>query len=173
MDRNAICTKTEKGLDELTHRTYKLGFRMRQVLFMVDGSKSAGFITDNLAGDVAAMMAELLAGGFIAISGAAPATAAAPPPRPAAPPAPAAPAAPGAGTTVSREAFERAQSFMVNTARMYGGVFASRLIDRLEACDDAAGLRALTDEWYVAINGSRDGKRDAPDLLRKLRTTLN
>ncbi|MBL8482976.1 MAG: hypothetical protein JNJ60_12330 [Rhodocyclaceae bacterium] len=168
MDRTAICAKTAKGLDELSHRTHKLGFRLRQVLFMLDGNKNAAFLCDNLAGDVDGMLNELLAQGFIEIVGAAAA-------KPAAPvvAAPAPAAAGGAGPALGRDAFERARGFMVNTARSYGGVFASRLIDRLESCEDADALRALADEWFIAINGSREGKRDAPDLMRKLRAALN
>jgi len=100
--------KTEKGREELTSRRYKLGMRHRQALILMDGATAPGEALVKLLGDESTaqrVVDELLADGFIELSGGAgsqakPARPATPverppvvPPRPAVPVAPAAPVA--------------------------------------------------------------------------------
>ena len=48
IDLDEIYEKTEKGIDELTNRTYKLDYRLRLVLIFVDGRKDVGLLLDEI-----------------------------------------------------------------------------------------------------------------------------
>lgn len=72
MDPAGIYAKTDKGLEEMQVRTYKLPLKSRTLLIMVDGKAPASEIIDKgkAAGNTAAYatLAELEAQGFIALA---------------------------------------------------------------------------------------------------------
>lgn len=67
MDRQGIYIKTEKGLEEMKSRKYKLPQAMRSLLIMIDGAMSVGAFLDTgkALGNVEAMLTELEQQGFI------------------------------------------------------------------------------------------------------------
>lgn len=71
MDPQDIYAKTEKGLAEVTLRTYQLPQTMRSLLIMINGTTTAGAFLDRspVLGDVAAMLAGLEQQGFIVKTG--------------------------------------------------------------------------------------------------------
>jgi hypothetical protein len=68
MDADRVYRKTAKGSEEIQRRTYRVAPRLRQVLIMVNGEKSAGELARELAalGDIERYLAELEESGFIA-----------------------------------------------------------------------------------------------------------
>ena len=71
MDASTVAVKTEKGQEEIKNRTYKLSQRMRALLILVDGSRTAGEITQqaDLLGLGPDALADLEREGFIAKKG--------------------------------------------------------------------------------------------------------
>jgi hypothetical protein len=68
MNPNVRFTKTEKGQDEIRHRTHRLNPKLRQMLVRVDGTKRIGELlaaAAGLGGD-AAVLEALVRDGFIA-----------------------------------------------------------------------------------------------------------
>lgn len=68
MDLQAIYIKTEKGLEELATRAYKVPSRVRNLLVMVDGTATGEQIVETTAvlGNSAAFFSLLVDEGFIA-----------------------------------------------------------------------------------------------------------
>jgi hypothetical protein len=67
MDGQDVYTKTEKAMDEIQNRTYKLAQKMRSLLIMIDGTKAVSSYVDfsKVLGDVTSMLIELEQQGFI------------------------------------------------------------------------------------------------------------
>jgi DNA-binding FrmR family transcriptional regulator len=95
MQLSSVLAKTAKGLEEIDKRTYKLNGRLRAVMFMIDGQRTAEDLLNqagSLASQLETQLNELLAQGFIeelhadlpeATQPLAPITAPVPPPAPA------------------------------------------------------------------------------------------
>jgi len=68
MEPDRVYRKTEKGSDEVRNRTHRVAPRLRQVLIMVNGEKTAGELERELAtlGDIAGFLEQLEEKGFIA-----------------------------------------------------------------------------------------------------------
>lgn len=68
MDADWVYRKTAKGSEEVQRRTYRVAPRLRQVLIMVNGEKTAGELSRELAalGDIERYLTELEDNGFIA-----------------------------------------------------------------------------------------------------------
>jgi hypothetical protein len=72
MDSKLIFIKTDKGREEVEKRTHRLSFRLRTTLIMMDGSKTAGELIENLptalGSDPTPFMQQLWEEGFITTS---------------------------------------------------------------------------------------------------------
>jgi hypothetical protein len=72
MDSKLIFIKTDKGREEVEKRTHRLSFRLRTTLIMIDGSKTAGELIENLptalGSDPTPFMQQLWEEGFITTS---------------------------------------------------------------------------------------------------------
>ncbi len=61
------------------------------------------------------------------------------------------------------------RNFMINTLNVFVGSFAvTALTKRLQDANEHNDLRNLFDEWYEAINTTREGRREADKLRSKL-----
>jgi hypothetical protein len=67
MDSHSVYAKTAKGKEEVATRAYKLAFKQRALLIMVDGATTAADIIAKAAhlGDVESMLRQLEAQGFV------------------------------------------------------------------------------------------------------------
>jgi len=147
--------KTVKGRDEVTRRALKLNGRQRSVLIMLDGRKSCAALASLMpAGQVAAIVGELLALGLIApCDGTAAAyTSAAP--------------------IVSDAGLDRIRRYMVGAARTHLGLLAEEVVARIERAGDAGQLRGVVGHWHMALQDSKHGRATAGDCLREVRDAL-
>jgi hypothetical protein len=152
---DAVYVKTGKGRDEVTRRALKLNGRQRSVLIMLDGRKSCAALAPLMpAGEVAAIVGELLALGLIAPCGgiAAAQTSAAP--------------------IVSDAGLDRVRRYMVGAARTYLGLLAEEVVARIERAGDAGQLRGVVGHWHMALRDSKHGRAAAGDCLREVREAL-
>jgi hypothetical protein len=124
MDLNAIYRKTQKGLEEMAHRTV-LGMRERTLLVMVDGKTTAAELLARARHmpDPPGLLAKLIDGGFIEAS-----ASAAPPPVAAQP--------------SVKEAVAFARSYLTDNL----GPNADQLVMSLEKCKTAAELRSRVEQ---------------------------
>lgn len=164
MDMKAVYKKTQKGQEEMAHRTV-LGMRERTLLVMVDGKTTGAELLARAQHmpDPQGLLAKLIDGGFIApeAAAAAPAQAAPAPPPPApavAPPAP--PPSPSASPQPSiQEAIRFARRYLNDTL----GPDADMLVEPIERCKTAAELRARMEKTREALANSA-GKRRAEEF---------
>lgn len=147
-----LCAKTPKGTEEVSRRSHGLSLKARRLLILIDGRKDAAALAAMMPGeDVAALCAELLAGGFV---------------EPVAPAAPAAGDQPAAMNEAQR--FEMARNFMVNSVGAFLGVMGSGLIDKLERSASLGELRSHLPAWREAMLLSREGRGQAAELEGRL-----
>jgi hypothetical protein len=152
---DTVYAKTGKGRDEVTRRALNLNGRQRSVLIMLDGRKSCAALAPLMpAGQVAAIVGELLALGLIApCDGTAAAhTSAAP--------------------TVSDAGLDRIRRYMVGAARTHLGLLAEDVVARIERAGDAGQLRGVVGHWHMALRDSKHGRAAAGDCLREVRDAL-
>lgn len=168
----SVYVKTPKGLEEMAHRRHGLSVRERQVLIMMDGKRA---LRDILGADADAAL-ELL-NKLVAMDLLTPLVPPTPVPSAEAAPAaahraanePKAPKPPGDDA----ERLEMARNFMLNTVNAFLGVAGSSLIAQLEACMDFANLRGLYEDWQDALALTRDGRKQLPELERRLAALLS
>lgn len=150
MELNAVYKKTQKGQEEMAHRT-ALGMRERTLLVMVDGKTTAA---DLLARahhmpDPQGLLSKLIEGGFIATD--LPAVAAAPAPQvaaaAAAPPAPAT-AAPQPPRSV-QEVVRFSQRFLYETL----GPDGDSMSEAIERCKTLPELKTRLEKTREALLG--------------------
>jgi len=162
-----VFAKTPKGQDEITSKAGGLTPRVRRVLIFIDGKRSIDDLRGMLqSDDLQHTLGMLEEAGYIELlsltdkSGQNIAL-----------------KAPLPSITAFRDLpaepdpvdLQRARNFMTNTLNAFNGALgASSLLDRIDAAQGHAGLRALYDEWYHTIVMSRDGKREAETLRSKL-----
>jgi len=80
MDTSQVFVKTNKGHEEIDHRTFHLGFKLRTALIVVDGESPAEWLLAKIPGDGAALLEELWRNEFIVpVGGAASAPSVSPP----------------------------------------------------------------------------------------------
>ncbi|HOB67022.1 hypothetical protein [Ottowia sp.] len=165
MDVSAVYVKTPKGLEEMVQRCHGLARRDRQILIMMDGRRTLADIERLVTHpDQAQVVSHLLADGFITLRAQAastPATAKEP-----------------ASTTVAppEDDFKRmdmARNFMIGTLRTFLGASCSSLVDQLDACDHLEQLRAHYAAWREAMALTREGRKDLPDLEKRLASLLS
>ena len=150
-----VYVKTPKGIEEVSQRAHGLAQRARRVLIMVDGKRDA----DQLGGllpseDVAGTLETLVAGGFLTPLEAPKPDQAPPPPD-------------------DDKRFEMARNFMMNTVNAFVGIAASSFITQLENAPDLESLRQRYAEWQDALRLSRDGRKQLPDLEKKLAALIS
>lgn len=91
------------------------------------------------------------------------------PPAPAAPP----PAKQAAGPADDQERLTMARNFMMNTLNAFVGVAASSLIMRIEGAPGFAELRHHFGDWREAVGLSKDGRKQLPELEKRLAALLS
>ncbi|MBL8489240.1 MAG: hypothetical protein JNM82_00490 [Rhodocyclaceae bacterium] len=155
MPAAVVYVKTPKGIEEVAQRRHGLPQRARRVLIMVDGKRDAGQLEGMLPTEgVAAIMESLVADGFLTLLEA---------PRPEQAPPP----------VDDGKRFEMARNFMMNTVNVFIGIAGSSLSMKLEAAQDLETLRQHYADWQAAVNLSRDGRKQLPDLEKKLAALIS
>jgi hypothetical protein len=151
-----VYAKTATGRDEVTRRGLGLNGRQRSVLIMLDGRRSCAALAPLMpAGQLAAIVGELLALGLIAPCGGA-----------------AAPAQTSATPGVSDPGLDRIRRYMVGVARTHLGLLAEEVVARIERAADAGQLRGVVGHWHMALRDSKQGRAAAGDCLREVRDAL-
>lgn len=175
MDKNTLLVKTEKGRDAMARRLPELGPRLRSMLILVDGKRSAAEL-DKLGaglGGGAALLEQLLANGWIAphdphgapfqnttplAEGQPPALAPVPPaasiPAPLEPAAAALAPASGSGSG-SALPFVDARRLVVRFINDAAGPMGELTAIRVESCKSAAELQALLPRVRDALQNYR------------------
>jgi hypothetical protein len=106
------------------------------------------------AGQVAAIVGELLALGLIApCDGSAAAHT-------------------GAAPIISDAGLDRIRRYMVGAARTHLGLLAEDVVARIERAGDAGQLRGIVGHWHMALRDSKHGRAAAGDCLRAVRDAL-
>ena len=148
--------KTEKGLDEVHHRTYKLAPRLRTILILVDGTKTMSTLVEQAAKlgvDEVAFM-ELEKEGFIAAVNQN------------------SKVLPTENIKNDIQAFLKAQKFMNDTIVNLLGVKAFFLTLKLEKCSTLAELYKLMPDYEKAIKKAT-GEIEAGLLIETLNEIVN
>lgn len=163
-----VFSKTGKGQEEIKVRTGNLSQRVRQVLIFIDGKRDLDALRAMLpAGDLENTLQMLQEQDYIApietveisISERAPAAASE--------------ETPISDSTVFRELppmpgtqdLELARNFMMNTLKSFTGPYAAlSLLEKVDAAQSHAEMRAQFEHWMEAIIETRDGKRRADEL---------
>jgi hypothetical protein len=167
VDRRAIYRKTNKGLSEITGRDRTVDRRLRPLLILVDGYRTATHI-HALIGGIGIQEADfdhLIAGGFIeAIALPKPGTAANDPS-----------AQHNSETVQKRSAVDRytdGKRYLTETAADRLGIWSFMFILKLEKCSSTDDLMALVPEFEDAIarkldkSYARHCRQIAESLLR-------
>jgi hypothetical protein len=146
MDLNAVLAKTAKGEEEIATRKYKLDMRMRALLIMVNGKSTAAELQQKFGqmDDITVRLDQLIAGGYIAATGGAPARAAAPAATP----------GPSAGFEAARAQLSRIVSDTLGPA-------AEGICIKLEECESAQELKNFLDTRRATLEAAF-GRRGAP-----------
>jgi hypothetical protein len=158
-----VLSKTPKGVREIETRENKLDHRLRALLIMVNGKATAGELSKKFEqiGDIAPLLQQLAAQGFIEVAGAAAATA----------PAAAGASAPGVAPG-SAEQLKQAQVALCVQLRNLLGPDADVVTAKVEACRSMTDLRAyfsqnrdMLDDWLGRSKGAQFWAKAEP-LLR-------
>lgn len=171
MSTAQVYVKTPKGIEEMNSRSFGLTPRLRRVLIMVDGKRKneeiIGMFTD---GDSAAMLNSLIQDGFIAplsshVSAVSIQT--------------------DNAAAVSKQSdhvapplddvqrFVMAKNFMSNTIKTFLGGMGSGLVNQIEKCGNLDELRPHYKAWREAITMTRDGRKQAEELEKRLAALLS
>ena len=139
MDLQAVLQKTDKGVEEIATRKHKLEQKLRTVLIVVNGKATGAELVKKFAqiGDVAPLLEQLLAGGFVQEAAGAPPAAA---PR-AAPPAPDA-------------AFKEMRVELSHLLTDAMGPAGDAITLQLEECRTADELRAFVEGRRAMLEGA-------------------
>jgi hypothetical protein len=146
VDRTAIYRKTERGVAEISTSQRTVDRRLRPLLILVDGHRSAARVLSLTAGIglTEADVDELVSIGLIEAV-----------PRPGQVGAAAAPATLSpAGAPTERGAFERfsdGQRYLCETASDRLGLMAFRIVLKFERCNNAEELLLLVPEFEAAL----------------------
>jgi len=142
-----------------------LSRRQRSVLIMLDGQRPCGALAAMMPdGQVADIVAELLALDLIALcSGAAVAPV---------PPETAPATVPQAGASYGDAGVAAIKAYMVQAAQTYLGLLAAEVVERIERAGDAAQLRGVVGHWHMALQASKHGRETAAAHIEYVRTGL-
>lgn len=164
MNPGDIYQKTDKGADEIAHRTHKLPQKLRTMLIMIDGTKPAAVLFEQARrlGVESGFLMELEQGGFIAM------TAAAAPPVD-----DAGYAEPLATHSVADvDQFLAAQQFMSDIILdKLGSLGGYGLMMKLQKAEDLDGLRGLIDAFMLALS-NKTSVGEAREITDKVRMML-
>ncbi|MBZ0131774.1 MAG: hypothetical protein K8F53_04100 [Rhodocyclaceae bacterium] len=159
MDIKAVYKKTQKGLEEMAHRTV-LGMRERTLLVMVDGKTTAASLlarTQHMP-DPQGLLSKLVEGGFIAVeASAAPAAA----PAAASPQVPAAPTPqdPAALTPQDQRTMQEAMRYAERFLDAVLGQDADMLAVAIDKCKTIDELRTQLGKTRDVIEGMGKKKK--------------
>jgi hypothetical protein len=183
MSTTQVYVKTPKGIEEMNSRSFGLTPRLRRVLIMVDGKRKneeiIGMFTD---GDSAAMLESLIQDSFIVPllsrvatpdeQGDNNSSVAAAPVQPNVT-TPAKPIEPVAPPLDDAQRFDMAKNFMINTIKAFLGGMGSGLVNQLEKCSNLDELRPHYKAWRETIVLTRDGRKQADELEKRLAALLS
>ncbi|MGJ7915746.1 hypothetical protein ACI48D_09755 [Massilia sp. LXY-6] len=146
-----VYAKTEKGRAEVAQRSLGLNSRQRTVLILLDGRKRCSVLVGLLpAGQLAAIVGELLSMGLIVRSGvSAPATAA-----------------------PSSARLAQVKAEMVETAQSCLGLLAAEVVRRIERAADERELLGVVGHWHMALQASKHGREAAQAHLERVMESL-
>lgn len=176
---DGLFAKTAKGYDEVDTKAGGLPPVLRRLLIFVNGKRSLKELaTLPRVDDLNQALQALEQGGYITrITPQSTMPSAAP----AAPPVAAAPASEQNAPPPSTDSFrplpatdsplkiQQVRNFMVNTLTAFVGAFGvTALVGRLNNAQTHAEFRALFAEWEVAIQGTREGRRELDKLKKDL-----
>jgi hypothetical protein len=164
---NEIYIKTKKGIAEIEQHTNELNLRIRRVLIQIDGRRSVKEINAvGLADDLGAVIAKLERDGFISCleeSDTGPVVARVEdgqPPKFTFRTIP---------TPRNPKDIEMAKNFMVNTIQNFCGPWAHiSVVTAISAANTHEDLRKHFVPWFEAIDGTREGRRQAQELTTSL-----
>lgn len=162
-----VFAKTAKGHEEIAGKAGGLTPRQRRVLIFVDGRRTVDELRGMLqSDDLQHTLGMLEEEGYIEVAVVSDDSGAFATPAGTLPSITAFAGLPADGDTLR---LQQARNFMSNTINAFvGGLGASSLLERIERAADHAALRSLFDEWYHALVGSREGRREAEALRTKL-----
>jgi hypothetical protein len=167
MQPTDVLVKTDKGVEEVKTRKYRLAARSRILLFMIDGRHAIGEILDQTAklGMPATALKELIDGEFVTNISASTIRASSP-------------GKPGAGASGGGtaglddvERYIRAQKFMNDTVVDALGIKAFFFTLKLERCANIADLQELIDDYSKAMERNMGGDM-AQLAIRRVRDLL-
>lgn len=180
---HSVFIKTAQGREEISRRSNKLSTRQRQVLIMMDGSKSLGVMTALLPlSELKDTVSFLIQHGFIAplehgggqsetpvMNGAAATTHENPGAH-------VADTSTGLGRentlTQNPDVVRQVKDFMTTTAHTCLGLLGADVIQRIERARDAAQLMTVVGHWHMALRESRQGNRFAGSYLEQVKAAL-
>jgi hypothetical protein len=149
INAGAVFRKTAKGIEEIDKRTARLGIKLRMALILVNGQRDAAEIITDVRENGEALLAELLAGGFIEpASGASGAAAGAAPPS----------VAPSA-SSVGAADLKTAQRTAVKAVEELLGPEGESIALKIERCKTEAELQAVLEKTRDLIRMSRGAAR--------------
>lgn len=152
MNPDVIYTKTAKGLEEMTKRTFKLPARMRSLLIMIDGKVAvAGLISKSASPDeAAAYVAALLNDGFIEPKGIGPTE-----------------AAKATSLPIGVDSLDSAKRFVIHSLENALGPDADLFTGKVELATSIAELAQLAPKHAEVIRGM-GGARKTESFVRGL-----
>jgi hypothetical protein len=155
MNPGEVYAKTDKGREEIQSRQYKLASAHRMLLIMIDGKTKAGDILKQTAqtGVTTETLDQLLAQGFIALQGSAPAASAAQP-------------ASEARDDAGPNRFSEARKFMNETAVNAGGLKSFMITLKLEKAESVQDLKNLFHDYRTLIEKGT-GKSEAEIIIKR------
>lgn len=157
MDRNAVYHKTEKGLEEIRSRSFRLPARERSVLILVDGKGAARDIIDKAKhfGDAEQFFTSLINGGFIVpVAAAVPASAPAVPSRT---------PTPTAGGPDAAKSLASAKDFAAFFLVKVVGPQADAMTGHIEKCNDAEQFQQVIEKYREVVRAA-GGNRKAEEF---------
>jgi hypothetical protein len=167
MQPTDVLVKTDKGVEEVKTRKYRLAARSRILLFMIDGRHAIGEILDQTSklGMPATALKELIDGEFVTNISASTARAAV-----------GGKSVPGGAdggqaTSDDVERYIRAQKFMNDTIVDALGIKAFFFTLKLERCATIADLQELMDDYTKAMEKNMGGDM-AQLAIRRVRDLL-
>ena len=143
----AVFRKTAKGVEEIDKRTHRLGIKLRMALVLVNGQRDAAEIIVDVRDNGEAMLAELLAGGFIEPASGAPAVSAT--------------ASPSAASAVAFGALDlkTAQRKAVKAIEELLGPEGESIALKIERCKTVAEFQGVLEKTRDLIRMSRGESR--------------
>jgi hypothetical protein len=164
MQPTDVLVKTDKGVEEVKTRKYRLAARSRILLFMIDGRHAIGEILDQTAklGMPATALKELIDGEFVTNISASTIRATTPGKTA---------GVGGQGVSDDVERYIRAQKFMNDTIVDAMGIKAFFFTLKLERCANIADLQELIDDYSKAMEKNM-GSDMAQLAIRRVRDLL-